>query len=66
MSLPSDVAAGIIRVATSGDRRADPLMVAPETAKDSRDLPAAIGAVYALSQYKTDQKIDAFRREQFR
>lgn len=29
-------------------------------------LPAAIWAVYALSQYKTDQKIDAFRREQFR
>ena len=29
-------------------------------------LPAAIWAVYALSQYKTDQKIDAFRREQLR
>ena len=29
-------------------------------------LPAAIWAVYSLSQYKTDQKIDAFRREQFR
>ncbi len=29
-------------------------------------LPAAIWAVYALSQYKTDQKIDASRREQFR
>lgn len=29
-------------------------------------LPAAIWAVYSLSQYKTDQKIDAFRREQLR
>jgi len=29
-------------------------------------LPAAIWAVYALSQYKTDEKIDAFRREQLR
>lgn len=29
-------------------------------------LPAAIWAVYSLSQYRTDQKIDAFRREQFR
>ncbi len=26
-------------------------------------LPAAIWAVYALSQYSTDKKIDAFRRE---
>jgi uncharacterized membrane protein YqaE (UPF0057 family) len=29
-------------------------------------LPAAIWAVYALSQYKTDEKINAFRREQLR
>lgn len=29
-------------------------------------LPAAIWAVYALSQYNTDQKIAAFRNEQFR
>jgi uncharacterized membrane protein YqaE (UPF0057 family) len=29
-------------------------------------LPAAIWAVYSLSQYKTDQKIDAFRRERLR
>jgi uncharacterized membrane protein YqaE (UPF0057 family) len=29
-------------------------------------LPAAIWAVYALSQYNTDEKIDAFRREQLR
>ena len=27
-------------------------------------LPAAIWAVYALSQYKTDQKISAIRKEQ--
>jgi hypothetical protein len=29
-------------------------------------LPAAIWAVYSLSQYKTDEKINAFRREQLR
>jgi len=29
-------------------------------------LPAAIWAVYALSQYNTDQKIAAFRAEQLR
>jgi len=29
-------------------------------------LPAAIWAVYALSQYQTDQKIAAFRAEQLR
>lgn len=27
-------------------------------------IPAAIWGVYALSQYNTDQKINAFRREQ--
>ncbi|HIW06840.1 MAG TPA: YqaE/Pmp3 family membrane protein [Candidatus Ignatzschineria merdigallinarum] len=29
-------------------------------------IPAAIWSVYSLSQYTTDQKIDAFRREQNR
>ncbi|UNM97058.1 YqaE/Pmp3 family membrane protein [Ignatzschineria rhizosphaerae] len=29
-------------------------------------IPAAIWSVYALSQYHTDKKIDAFRREQTR
>ncbi len=29
-------------------------------------IPAAIWSVYALSQYYTDRKIDAFRREQNR
>ena len=29
-------------------------------------IPAAIWSVYALSQYHTDKKIDAFRREQSR
>ncbi len=29
-------------------------------------IPAAIWAVYALSQHNTDQKIAAFRNEQFR
>ena len=29
-------------------------------------LPAAIWAVFALSQYQTDQKIAAFRNEQLR
>lgn len=29
-------------------------------------VPAAIWSVYSLSQYTTDQKIDAFRREQNR